>query len=226
MPRITYANVVATLALVLALGATSWAEPAREAAARLITGKQIKNGSVGQRDLAKGLRAKLKRRAPRGPAGATGPQGPQGPDGPQGPQGLQGPPGTNATVDGVAAGGDLAGTYPNPILATASVGPAEVANGSLRLTDIARLEVVTSFDFPSIAAGACTTGSILLPSGLDDPIAILNPPGNFYLAQPGLVYYSSIGINDADPIQVRVCNVTNAAIDPPSGAWRGAVFSG
>ena len=51
----------------------------------------------------------------RGPAGATGPQGPTGP---------AGPAGTNATLTGVAAGGALAGTYPDPTLATGAVTPA------------------------------------------------------------------------------------------------------
>lgn len=49
-----------------------------------------------------------------GPIGATGPQGPiglTGATGPAGPQGIQGVPGTVGTG---AAGGDLAGNYPNP----------------------------------------------------------------------------------------------------------------
>lgn len=54
---------------------------------------------------------------PAGPAGvpgAVGPVGPAGAVGPAGPAGPVGPAGPAGSINGVAAGGDLAGTYPDP----------------------------------------------------------------------------------------------------------------
>lgn len=103
MPQIfssgRYANVTATIALVVAMGGTSYA-------AVTITGKNIKNGSVGSVDIARNAitSAKVKNgsllrqdfRAGQLPAGPTGPAGATGPTGPMGPAGAQGIPGTAA----------------------------------------------------------------------------------------------------------------------------------
>ena len=94
-PRITYANVVATLALFLALGGVGYAAThlpkgsvgarqlktgavtASKIKAGAVTGAAVKDGSLGAADLAPGTLTG-------GPAGATGPAGPAGVQGPPG----------------------------------------------------------------------------------------------------------------------------------------------
>lgn len=85
------AMVVALIALFAALGGSSFAEDARQAASRLITGKQIKNRSIGVADLSTAARSSLRGR--RGAPGAPGPRGAPGVPG------VPGPKGDTGTVD-------------------------------------------------------------------------------------------------------------------------------
>jgi hypothetical protein len=83
------AIIVAVVALVSA-GSTS------AAAYKLITSKDIKNGTIQPVDLS--AKAKTALRGSRGAAGLQGPRGLQGPQGIQGAPGPQGPPGLNSLV--------------------------------------------------------------------------------------------------------------------------------
>jgi hypothetical protein len=71
------------LAMAFVLGAVV-AATTTAGAASLITGKQIKNGSISAKDLSKAVRAQLRKVGPRGPEGLPGAKGDIGPQGPQG----------------------------------------------------------------------------------------------------------------------------------------------
>jgi hypothetical protein len=79
--RLTFANVVACLALFVALGGASYA--AIKLPKNSVGAKQLRKGAVTPAKIAKATRAQLV--GARGPAGQTGPQGPAGAPGPAGP---------------------------------------------------------------------------------------------------------------------------------------------
>jgi hypothetical protein len=79
------------LVLAFALGVVL-ATAGTATAARLITGKEIKNGTIPGKDLSRKVRAKL---ATVTAAGVPGPQGPKGDAGAAGADGADGAPGTN-----------------------------------------------------------------------------------------------------------------------------------
>jgi hypothetical protein len=142
--RLSYANVASTVALVLALGGgTAWA-----AHHYLITSThQIKPSVLAS------LRAR------RGAAGTSGR------DGARGATGATGATGSGASINGVAAGGSLAGTYPNPSLNGGSVQDSSFAND---IASVARVggtvavvgttpSVTMSFDRLAPGAGLTVT---------------------------------------------------------------------
>ena len=96
--RLSYANVMATIAVFVALGGSSYA-------AIVVTGKQVKDRSLTGRDVKpNSLTSRHVKELTAGDfaagqlpaAGAPGERGPQGEPGPQGPQGPEGAPNPNA----------------------------------------------------------------------------------------------------------------------------------
>jgi hypothetical protein len=154
------ATVIACIALTVALSGTGYAVTALPrnsvGAAQLknnaVNSAKVRNGALRAADFAAGQLPY----GPAGPAGAQGPQGvagpqgsagPQGPAGPPGERGPEGPPNPNADLlDGLdstafqranaAAGGGLAGTYPNPSIAPNAVNSATVVDNSIVGADV------------------------------------------------------------------------------------------
>jgi hypothetical protein len=88
--KLTYANVISTLCLVLVLGGGS-AYAASRLGKESVGSKQLKKGAVTPAKLAKASVATLSGPAgPQGPAGATGATGPRGERGESGLQGVRG----------------------------------------------------------------------------------------------------------------------------------------
>src|SRR3954452_22722766 len=100
--KLSYANVIATVCLFVVLGGSSLAAPVRDAAQKLITGADVKDGSLTTKDiknaslLSKDFKAG---QLPRGAQGTQGPIGPLGPTRPGGAAGVKGDPGDNG-LDG------------------------------------------------------------------------------------------------------------------------------
>lgn len=83
-PHLSYANVMSTIAVFVALGGTSWAVARnsvgnRELKNGAVTSAKVRDGTLTSKDLAPGTALARGQRGPAGPSGPIGPVGPQGP---------------------------------------------------------------------------------------------------------------------------------------------------
>lgn len=131
--KLTYANVVATLALFIALGGVSYA--AVQLPANSVGSAQLKNGSVSTLKLSPRVQAALKTGGPVGPAG---PQGIAGSRGAIGADGATGATGTTGPAGEDGAAGATGATGPSDVYATHVEGPI-TANNEDSVTPVATL---------------------------------------------------------------------------------------
>ena len=117
--KLTYANVMATIAVFVALGGTGYA-------ATKLTGRDIQDATLTSKDVKD--RSLLKRDFKPGqlPAGAKGDKGDQGPQGTQGIQGVQGIQGEQGEQGETGAPGSAKGWM--------RVNPSDAAVGGVRTT--------------------------------------------------------------------------------------------
>lgn len=193
--RVSPAMVVAMLALLVALGGTA------TAAGVLITGKQVKDGSLTGLDVKdKSLRAKDFEGSVRGGLGPQGPAGPPGPRGETGPQGTVGPGGpsggpgpTGAPGPPGSAGAAGATGPPGPAGSTGPAGPA----GATGPPGISGRQVV--FANATVAPG--TYGGVIAPC----------PTGKSALGG---------GVNTAN------ASATTTTSRPEGAGWNGRAYNG
>ncbi len=172
-----YANVTATMALIVALSGTSYA--AIKLPANSVGSKQIKKSAVANSDLRSNavtsgkvkngslLSADFKAgQLPAGPAGAAGPRGFTGAKGDKGDKGDTGAPGSAKAYATVDNGG--------PTLVTAkgftAVAQPDGTTGVYCLTPAAGISVVNSAPIASVEWGA-SSGSDLLVHPLGGGVA-------------------------------------------------------
>jgi hypothetical protein len=165
--RLTYANVMATTAVFVALGGTSYAAlqlpkgsvGTKQLKRNSVTSPKVKPGALLLSDFKASQRARL-----RGPQGAQGPQGPQGATGPKGDVGPTGPTGPPGPTQGSATAA-LSGATPLPTFAHhhAAHSITTVADG--RLYAWGRGTVSSSCSVGAVKSGLYVDGTPVPASG-------------------------------------------------------------
>lgn len=128
----------------------------------------------------------------------------------------QGPPGPPGTIEGIAASGDLSGSYPAPEIGAGKVTGVEIEDGSLLLADTTVTSGQVRVDAPSIPAHACLSLKAAVAGVKPYDRTLVLPTQNL---PAGLFVTQVFNTNAPNRVLFRACNATAKALDPPLGAW-------
>ena len=236
MSRLSYANVMSTIAVFLALGGGAWAMSGPPATPTTIDACVKKKGKkkgqlriVPASTTCKSSERRLTWSSAGGATGQTGPAGPKGDKGPKGdagPKGDQGAPGTSgsadtpgqilsklSTVDGSGSGLDaslLDGHDSSYFLPT--TGKAADANtlDGINSSGFSRLSASSTglISVPALGAHSCADYNISL-GGVDPGNVVIVREGAGVTFPAGIVMTTG-SVQSGSQVHVRFCNVLGA----------------
>ena len=170
--RLSTAHLIALVALFFAIGGPSFAANAVSSAAKLITGKQIKDSSVTTKDIKNGSLLSADFKPGQLPSATQGPKGDNGQQGPKGDAGAPGQDGTSVTSASEPSGANC----PNGgSKFTAANGDAYACNGAKGDTGDPGLSgyewvmgAASTYDANTKSVHvACTAGKKVLSAGIN-----------------------------------------------------------
>lgn len=189
--RLSYANVVATLALFVALGGSSYAAvklgrnavKSRNIAPNAITGAKVKNHSLTAADLATSV---LK-------TGATGATGAKGDTGAAGPAGAKGDPGATAVKY-------FATVYDDGSLRRGTPGTTVEKLGGASPYYVVHFPGSVGACSPVVSSGNTTSNGILIANGYARTAAETGAPGDSNTVEVG--FYRLASATASGPVYV------------------------
>jgi collagen triple helix repeat protein len=199
--HLTYANVIATIALFVALGGGAYA--AVKLPANSVGTKQIKDKALTPKKLNASTISLLKGRGEQGPTGDTGEQGPagpkgdtgaQGPAGPKGDTGAQGPAGPKGDTGTV----DTSNFYDKQTSDGRFLGIAAKAANSQLLDGKASTAFVGADEAPAVQS-TTLNGNFALTGSVEDIAHVtLTAPSDGYAVVTGSGTFDQFGSNHSN----------------------------